>query len=147
MTYGKASLGYLIAALALSPCHAQSPAASSAPPAAATSSSASTPQSTTSSAAPASSSAASSSASSTDSAPAGPSPDLIKKARNEGFKPEVQKNGETMYCYKDASLGTRFETKKCINADQLKAEIQRRQDQRDSLHGLRSCTGAGCGAN
>jgi hypothetical protein len=147
MTYGKASLGYLIAALALSPCHAQSPAASSAPPAAATSSSASTPQSTTSSAAPAGSSAASSSASSTDSTPAGPSPDLIKKARAEGFKPEVQKSGETLYCSKDASLGTRFETKKCINADQLQAEIQRRQDQRDSIGRLRTCTGKGCGAN
>jgi hypothetical protein len=147
MGYGKTSHGCLLMALALGPCYAQSPAPSSAPAAAATSSSASTPQSTTSSAAPASTSAASSSASSTDSTPTGPSPDLIKKARNEGFKPEVQKNGETIYCYKDASLGTRFETKKCVNADQLKAEIQRRQDQKDSLGRLRTCTGAGCGAN
>ena len=42
------------------------------------------------------------------------SPDLIKKARREGYKPEKQKNGETLFCVKDASLGTRFETKKCV---------------------------------
>lgn len=166
MTYRKPDL---LAALALpcllataaAPLGAQPPStpSSSPPPAAAAPSSSSPPPTATSATSPSSSTPSSSTPSSSaasasttatttaPSAPEGPSPELIKKARAEGFKPEVQKNGETMFCYKDASIGTHFETKKCIHADELQAVIDQRIDQRNGLNSLRTCAGAGCGAH
>jgi hypothetical protein len=64
---------------------------------------------------------------------------MIKKARSEGFKAEKQKNGATLFCYKDASLGTKFETKKCITPDELQIVIDARQDQRNQMR-QRGCT-------
>ena len=46
--------------------------------------------------------------------PAGPSAETIKKAVAVGLKPEVQK-GVTVFCWKDASTGSHFSTKKCVD--------------------------------
>jgi hypothetical protein len=142
------------AVMTVTPCLAQPPATGPASTAAPAPSNSSTPsaaasgngsqsspgQSSSSTASPAA--AASSSAANASSEP---SPDLVKKARAEGFKPEKQKNGDTMFCYKDASLGTRFESKKCVTADQVQVVIDARRDQRNDLSKLRTCTG-NCGS-
>jgi len=83
---------------------------------------------------------------SADSAP-GPSPELVKKARSEGFKPKVQKSGETLFCRKDASMNTRLETEKCYTASQMESIIEQRQQMHDELARPRACAGAGCGSN
>jgi hypothetical protein len=153
MTYGKAVFWCSIAAALLSgTCFGQAPASTSSTSSSASSSSSAAPASPAASSSSAPSAASSStqpaaSSASSDTSSSGPSPDLIKKARAEGFKPETHKNGETVYCYKDANLGTRFETKKCVSADGLQAAIDARQDQRNNLH-MRSgtCAGAACGA-
>ncbi len=83
---------------------------------------------------------------SADSAP-GPSPELVKKARSEGFKAKVQKSGETQFCRKDASMNTRLETEKCYTASQMESFIEQRQQMHDELARPRACAGAGCGSN
>jgi len=150
MTYRKVALLSLVL-MAAAPCMAQSPPtapnatqapSSSAPAASPSEPTASGPSAPSS--APASASAA---PSSTANASDEPSPDLIKQARREGYKPEKQKNGETLFCYKDASLGTRFETKKCVKPDELKMVIAARQDQRNLLNQTGACVGAGCSSH
>jgi hypothetical protein len=74
--------------------------------------------------------------------PAAPSAETLKKARQAGFHPEVS-NGVTLFCQKDASLGTRFPTKKCLNEAQLNSTLALRQDVRDSMQQPGAC-GAGC---
>ena len=128
MTYRK-SFGFVLIVIGAA-AWAQQPA--SAPPSSATP------------AAPAASSAASSSASSTADKPEGPSPELLKKARMAGYKAETQK-GVTKFCRRDADLGTRFETKKCVSQDQMEQEINERQDARNELSKAATCTGAHCG--
>jgi len=137
MTYCKVAL-FCLALMAAGPCLAQAPAAapsSSAPAAAsaAPASAASTP-----------SSASTTASTTTSSAADELSPDLIKKARREGYKPEKEKNGETLFCYKDASTGTRFETKKCVKPEELEVVIHARQDQRDMLSHQGACVGSNC---
>jgi hypothetical protein len=56
----------------------------------------------------------------------------LKRAREEGFKPEVR-NSVTVYCWKDASLGSRLPTKKCIGEDQLQITLERRELQKEQL--------------
>jgi hypothetical protein len=67
-----------------------------------------------------------------DSAPPSPSPETIKKARDAGLKPETRK-GQTVFCWEDADIGTRFKTKKCVDETQLSAVIEQRQANRDQL--------------
>jgi hypothetical protein len=144
MTYIKATLwGSVVAAAMIGSVYAQTPSTAQPATPATPSTSSSSTQPAASTPAPAAANASSASANS--STPAAPSEDFIKKARNEGFKPEVQKNGETLFCRKDASLGTRFETKKCLNQDQVQQVIYAAQDQRNNLR-PRTCQGAGCGA-
>jgi hypothetical protein len=61
-----------------------------------------------------------------------PSPDLVKRAKEAGFKPEVR-NSVTVYCWKDADIGSRLPTKKCVGEDQLEIMLERRQAQRDAM--------------
>jgi len=65
-------------------------------------------------------------------APATPSPETLKKARDAGLKPEVRK-GVTVYCWEDAEIGTHFKTKKCVNDTQLAQVIEQRQAAKDQL--------------
>jgi hypothetical protein len=70
--------------------------------------------------------AAASSASAADAAKTEPttksdvSPEQMKAFRKAGYKPEVR-NGQTLFCRKEAQLGTRFESKVCGTA----ADIER----------------------
>jgi len=66
--------------------------------------------------------------------PAGPSPDTLKKARNLGMRPKVLKTGQTVYCWKDADTGTRFETEKCVDESNLQATMEQRQALIDQVH-------------
>jgi hypothetical protein len=143
MTHRKALYLISLAAIAgaTAPCYAQqatAPGSQSAAPAAA---SPTTPTTATlSSAAPAPAAPASA-----DSA-AGPSPELLKKARQEGFKPKTV-NGVTQFCYRDASTGTHFQTEKCYDEAHLMSVLAQRQDQRNSLSKPNTCEGAGCGSH
>ena len=76
--------------------------------------------------------------------PAGPSPEILKKARQNGYQVKVRR-GTTYFCKTAAALGTRFVDEKCFNQDQLESALERDQTQRDSLQ-QNVCTGGGaCG--
>jgi hypothetical protein len=140
MTYRKLALFSLMltaSAACLAQAPSPEPAANAAPT---TSSSTAAPKAT----APAAPSAAAAPATASSSDPSAIDPDLVKKARREGYKPETQKNGDVLFCTKDASLGTKFETKKCVTANQMPAIIEARQDQRNDLSHDRACTGSAC---
>jgi hypothetical protein len=71
-------------------------------------------------------------------APAVPSPEVLRKAREGGFKPEVHK-GVTVYCSKDdkPDTGTHFiSAKKCYDEAQMMAILDRRQQDRDALNAM-----------
>jgi hypothetical protein len=147
VTYRKVALLSLVL-MAVAPCMAQAPpAAPNTAPAPSSSAPAASPSAPTASGTSAPGNAPAAAPSSTANASDEPSPDLIKQARREGYKPEKQKNGETLFCYKDASLGTRFETKKCVKPDELKMVIAARQDQRNLLNQTGACVGAGCSSH
>lgn len=71
---------------------------------------------------------------------ASPSADVVKRARDAGFKPEVR-NGVTVYCWKDADTGSRLPTKKCVGEDQMEMMLERRQAQRDAIQQNNSTPG------
>jgi hypothetical protein len=59
-----------------------------------------------------------------------PDKTLLKQIKAMGWKPEKNSNGLTVYCRSEASLGTRFATKRCSSAE----EIERlARDSRESL--------------
>jgi hypothetical protein len=60
------------------------------------------------------------------------SPDLMKRAKDVGLKPETRK-GEQVYCWEDQDVGTRFKTKKCVNNDGLANLVQQREEQKQAL--------------
>jgi hypothetical protein len=99
-------------------------------------------------AAPAASSATSATAASTTApAPAGaektgPSADIIKRAKNAGLHPE-QRHGQTMFCWEDASLGSRFTTKKCTDEAGLYEILLLREQEKQELRQLKSGTNTG----
>jgi hypothetical protein len=64
-------------------------------------------------------------------APATPSDETLKKAKAAGLHAENRK-GTTVYCYEDATIGTRFTTKKCVDGSQLDALIAQRHAVRDA---------------
>ncbi len=77
-------------------------------------------------------------ASTTAAEPATPSPDVLRKARAEGFKPEVR-DGVTKYCIKDekAETGSHFAAPKhCYDESQMLAIVAQRQQDRDTLRGM-----------
>jgi hypothetical protein len=98
-------------------------------------------------AAPAASSATSATATSaTTPAPAGadktgPSADLIKRAKNAGLRPE-QRHGQTMFCWEDASLGSRFTTKKCTDEAGLREMLLLREQEGQEMRQLKTGSNA-----
>ncbi|MHB8478545.1 MAG: hypothetical protein ACYDBZ_19975 [Steroidobacteraceae bacterium] len=42
-----------------------------------------------------------------------------KRLRSQGYKPKVAKNGTTLFCRSEPSLGSRFPTERCGTADDL----------------------------
>jgi hypothetical protein len=141
MTYRKLAL-FSLMLTATGACLAQAPSPEPAAAAAPTSSS-STASPSTAPAAPSAPAAASSAAASSSDA-SSIDPELVRKARREGYKPEKQKNGDTLFCTKGATLGTKFETKQCVTPSQMPAIIEARQDQRNDLSHERACTGSAC---
>lgn len=142
MTHRFALLASLLVltAAAATPCAAQSPT----PPA-----SSSTAPSAPSTAAPASSTTAPSAAAKSDTSTAAPSdssepsPDTLRMARKEGFKAK-KRDGKTLFCYTDASLGTKLPSEKCYNQAEMEQQVQLRREQREQLGHAGACAGAAC---
>jgi hypothetical protein len=55
-----------------------------------------------------------------------PSAELVNRAKSVGMHPETH-HGQTVFCHEDASLGSRFTTKKCYNENELDAYITQRE--------------------
>jgi hypothetical protein len=62
----------------------------------------------------------------------GPSDDILRSARDAGFKIKVA-NGKTHFCKTGAAVGTRFETESCMNEQQVTLWLERAQAQKDKL--------------
>ena len=75
-----------------------------------------------------------------DAAP--PTADTLKKARQAGYHTKI-KNGRTMFCIKDADIGSHFVTEKCVDQETFLTTLRRDEEQREAL--LRSgCGPGGC---
>jgi hypothetical protein len=62
----------------------------------------------------------------------GPSADILRSARNAGFK--IKKtNGTVGFCKSEAPVGTHFVSESCIGEQQLSLLLERAQGQRDGL--------------
>jgi len=81
--------------------------------------------------------------SATDASSSEPSPEVLKEARREGLKPK-KRNGVTVYCHTDATVGTHFETEKCYDQEHMEMLVQQRQDQRNVMQQPGACTGSTC---
>ena len=56
-------------------------------------------------------------------------PDAEEKSlRSRGYSKEIH-NGQTLYCRREAALGTRFETKQCGTAESINLAAQQGKDQ------------------
>ncbi len=133
--------------VAAAPCGAQPPASDATATSATSSAAAASSTASSTATAPAKAAAGTDSAAST-SKPAGsdivassdPSPEMLKKARQEGFKPK-KRNGVTQFCRTDATLGTRFESETCYDQEHMEMLVQQREDQRNQLSQQTVCTG------
>ena len=67
---------------------------------------------------------------------AGPSDDILRSAREAGFKIKVA-NGKTHFCKTEAPVGTRFATESCMDEPTVKLWLERAQEQKDRLMGLK----------
>ena len=77
---------------------------------------------------------------------AGPSAQLVKDARDAGFKP-AHVRGTLMFCRTAIELGSNFPVKTCYNEQQVTVKIQEYQTQRNQLrsgHFLPAGMPAGC---
>jgi hypothetical protein len=77
--------------------------------------------------------------------PGAPSAETIKKAKQAGMHAEVNKNGMTLFCWEDATVGTRFKTKKCVDQSQVDAVALQRQAAKDQISHSIGCSGCGGG--
>jgi hypothetical protein len=62
---------------------------------------------------------------------------LIKDARNAGFKPEMIR-GARMFCRTAIELGSSFPVRTCYDADHVKIKIQQYQEERNQLEQMHS---------
>lgn len=80
---------------------------------------------------PAATAAAAGSAANSAKADAAPKSDVTeaqtKALRSAGYKPEVSK-GQTLYCRREAQIGTRFESKVCGTYEEIQRSIQNSQE-------------------
>lgn len=65
--------------------------------------------------------------------PASPSVEVLKKARLAGYHIRKLREGATIFCKKEAHVGSRFSTENCIDEPQLEELLIRAQDQRDKF--------------
>jgi hypothetical protein len=128
-------LGAMMAAAL--PAYSQQPTSSAppanTPPPAAASAATTTTTTTATAAAPAQTSTpAAAQTTASDSAPAKPSEEMVKKAKSLGLHAEVRK-GVTVYCWKNANTGSLIATEKCVDQDQLDDMIRQRQAVQDEM--------------
>jgi hypothetical protein len=62
----------------------------------------------------------------------GPSADILRSARDAGFKIKIA-DGTTHFCKTQAPIGSRFVTESCMNEQQVTLWLSRAQDQREKL--------------
>jgi hypothetical protein len=62
----------------------------------------------------------------------GPSADILRSARNAGFKIKIA-NGTTHFCKTGAPIGTHFVSESCMNEQQVTLFLSRAEGQRDTL--------------
>lgn len=67
---------------------------------------------------------------------ADPDAQLIKDARNAGFKPQVIR-GTQMFCRTEVELGSSFPVRTCYDADQVKIKIHEYAEERSQLEQMR----------
>jgi hypothetical protein len=72
-------------------------------------------------------------------------PDLIKKAASVGYYPRTR-GGLAVFCRKDADIGTRIPTEKCVNENQIEDTVQRLLQAQQDLQRGHICGSASCGA-
>jgi hypothetical protein len=147
MSYSRVRFPLLMGAMlaAALPAYSQqstssAPPANTPPPAAAseattTATAAAAPAQTSTPAAAQTSTPAAAQTTASNSAPAKPSQETVKKAKSLGLHAEVR-NGATVYCWKDSNIGTRIPTEKCAGEDQLDDLIRQRQAVQDEMRGI-----------
>jgi hypothetical protein len=72
------------------------------------------------------------------------SKDYIKRLRNAGYYPKND-HGKLVFCKKDAPLGTRFATERCMDGEQLAMQLERDESQRQQLRNTVCQGGMSCG--
>lgn len=67
---------------------------------------------------------------------------LVRKARDAGYKTEVH-NGVTNFCTEAPEIGSHFTKKTCLNEDQLKLALERREAAKEQFtnHTCTGCSG------
>ncbi len=78
----------------------------------------------------------------TDAKPAGPSPELVKKAQSLGLNPETR-GSHTVYCWEEATIGSRFKDKHCVAESQLDAMVEKRAALQQQIR-QGNCGAGGC---
>jgi hypothetical protein len=133
MSYSRVRLPLLLGAMmaAALPAYSQQPT-SSAPPANTPPPAAASAATATAAAPAQTSTPAAAQTTASDSAPAKPSEETVKKAKSLGLHAEVR-NGVTVYCWKDSNTGSHIPTEKCANENQLDDIIEQRQAVRDEM--------------
>jgi hypothetical protein len=63
---------------------------------------------------------------------AGPSADILRSARNAGFKIKIA-DGKWHFCKTEAPIGSRFTSESCMSEEQVTLFLSRAQDQREKL--------------
>ena len=143
MSYSRVRFSLLIGAMmtAALPAYSQQPTSSAPPANTPPPAAASAATTTATAAAPAQTSTpAAAQTTVSDSAPAKPSEETVKKAKSMGLHAEVR-NGVTVYCWEDSNTGSRFPTKKCANETQLDDIVLQRQAMQDDMR--RTITNSG----
>jgi hypothetical protein len=57
----------------------------------------------------------------------------VNRLLSQGYKPQKGRGDMVLYCRSESQLGTHFEKKVCLSADQLKTRAQDNRDITDSL--------------
>lgn len=71
------------------------------------------------------------------------SPELMRQARALGYSPEKMRDGTTVFCRQEVTVGTRFAKKQCVTQQDIPSMVQNSQEQQDQLRA--NCGGQGCG--
>jgi membrane-bound lytic murein transglycosylase len=68
---------------------------------------------------------------------------LAKKAKELDYQIE-KRNGQVFYCQTSAQLGTRFQTKGCLNEADFEDVVRRSAELQTIMHQPGSCSGTAC---